>query len=147
MESGGSDADVGDALAGHVSALSWRALGLPTRLSRGGRARGGDPRAGRGRDGGRLHAVNPREPTRGGFRASCTGGALVRRAGSQARVRPRPAPRAPAPVSPSPPQAPSASLSPCTSGCHLSSLLRAVRLHQHRLAHRVDPVQLGWGAG
>ncbi len=58
LETGGSDEEAGDALATHVSELTAR-LGLPTRLSAGGRPRVGHPGAGGGRDGRRHHAPQP----------------------------------------------------------------------------------------
>jgi alcohol dehydrogenase class IV len=66
VESGGSDADVGDALAGHVSDLS-RTLGLPSRLSEVGVPEDGIDALVEGAMGDACTLVNPREPTEEDF--------------------------------------------------------------------------------
>ena len=62
VESGGSDADVGDALASHAQALVAR-MGLPTRLSQVGVPESGIPALVEGARGDGLTLLNPREPT------------------------------------------------------------------------------------
>ena len=60
---------IGRALADYVTELIAR-LGLPTRLSRGRRARGRDPGARGGRDGRRHDAAQPARDDRGGLRGA-----------------------------------------------------------------------------
>jgi alcohol dehydrogenase class IV len=62
LETGGSDAAVGDALAGHVTNLVAR-LGLPTRLSEVGVPEEGIPRLVEGAMGDGTTLLNPREPS------------------------------------------------------------------------------------
>ena len=62
VESGGSDADVGDALAGHVEGMVER-MGLPTRLSQVGVPEDGVPALVEGAMGDGLTLLNPREPS------------------------------------------------------------------------------------
>jgi alcohol dehydrogenase class IV len=62
VESGGSDAEVGDALATHVTELVSR-LGLPTRLSEVGVPEDGVPALVEGAMGDGTSLLNPREPT------------------------------------------------------------------------------------
>ena len=62
LESGGSDADVGDALAVHVEARVER-MGLPTRLSQVGVPEQGIPALVEGAMGDGLTLLNPREPS------------------------------------------------------------------------------------
>ncbi len=62
VEAGGSDADVGDALAEHVEALVGR-LGLPARLSEVGVSAEGIPALVEGAMGDGLTLLNPREPS------------------------------------------------------------------------------------
>ena len=62
MESGGSDADVGDALAAHVEGMVER-MGLPTRLSQVGVPEDGIPALVEGAMGDGLTLLNPREPS------------------------------------------------------------------------------------
>ena len=66
VESGGSDADVGEALAAHVSALS-STLGLPSRLSEVGVPEEGIDALVEGAMGDACTLVNPREPTEEDF--------------------------------------------------------------------------------
>jgi alcohol dehydrogenase class IV len=62
LETGGSDAEVGDALATHVSGMV-EGMGLPTRLSQVGVAEEGIPALVEGAMGDGLTLLNPREPT------------------------------------------------------------------------------------
>ena len=62
VESGGSDTDVGDALASHVEGTTAR-MGLPTRLSQVGVPEDGIPALVEGAMGDGLTLLNPREPT------------------------------------------------------------------------------------
>jgi alcohol dehydrogenase len=62
LETGGSDADVGDALAAHVTGLVGR-LGLPRRLSEVGVPEEGIPTLVEGAMGDGLTLLNPREPS------------------------------------------------------------------------------------
>ena len=62
LETGGSDADVGEALASHVSSMVER-MGLPTRLSQVGVPEDGIPALVEGAMGDGLTLLNPREPT------------------------------------------------------------------------------------
>jgi alcohol dehydrogenase class IV len=62
VETRGTDADVGDALASHVEA-SVRRLGLPTRLSQVGVPAEGIPALVEGAMGDGLTLLNPREPS------------------------------------------------------------------------------------
>ena len=62
LESGGSDADVGDALASHVEGMVER-MGLPTRLSQVGVPEEGIPALVEGAMGDGLTLLNPREPS------------------------------------------------------------------------------------
>ena len=62
VESGGSDADVGDALASHVEAMVER-MGLPSRLSQVGVPEEGIPALVEGAMGDGLTLLNPREPS------------------------------------------------------------------------------------
>jgi alcohol dehydrogenase class IV len=62
VESGGSDADVGDALATHVEGMVAR-MGLPTRLSQAGVPEDGIPALVEGAMGDGLTLLNPREPS------------------------------------------------------------------------------------
>lgn len=62
VESGGSDGDVGDALASHVEAMVER-MGLPTRLSQVGVPEEGIPALVEGAMGDGLTLLNPREPS------------------------------------------------------------------------------------
>ncbi len=62
LESGGSDAEVGDALATHVSSIAER-MGLPTRLSEVGVPEAGIPALVEGAMGDGLTLLNPREPS------------------------------------------------------------------------------------
>jgi alcohol dehydrogenase class IV len=66
VESGGSDADVGDALAEHVTGLTG-SLGLPQRLSEVGVPEEGIPVLVEGAMGDGCTLVNPREPTEEDF--------------------------------------------------------------------------------
>ena len=61
VESGGSDTDVGDALASHVEEMTAR-MGLPTRLSQVGVPESGVPALVEGAMGDGLTLLNPREP-------------------------------------------------------------------------------------
>jgi alcohol dehydrogenase class IV len=62
LETGGSDAEAGDALASHVASMVER-LGLPTRLSQVGVPEEGIPALVEGAMGDGLTLLNPREPT------------------------------------------------------------------------------------
>ena len=62
LEAGGSDEEVGDALATHIGDLI-ESLGLPTRLSRVGVPEEGIPVLVEGAEGDGCTLVNPREPT------------------------------------------------------------------------------------
>jgi alcohol dehydrogenase class IV len=62
LETGGSGAEVGDALATHVSSMVER-MGLPTRLSQVGVSEEGIPELVEGAMGDGLTLLNPREPT------------------------------------------------------------------------------------
>ena len=62
VESGGSDAEVGDALAAHVEGMVER-MGLPTRLSQVGVPEEGIPALVEGAMGDGLTLMNPREPS------------------------------------------------------------------------------------
>ena len=62
VEPGGSDGDVGDALASHVERLVER-IGLPTRLSEVGVPEEGIPALVEGAMGDGLTLLNPREPS------------------------------------------------------------------------------------
>ena len=62
VEAGGSDADVGDALASHVETMVER-MGLPTRLSQVGVPEEGIPALVEGAMGDGLTLLNPREPS------------------------------------------------------------------------------------
>ncbi len=62
VESGGSDADVGDAVAGRIEGMVER-MGLPTRLSQVGVPEDGVPALVEGAMGDGLTLLNPREPT------------------------------------------------------------------------------------
>jgi lactaldehyde reductase len=62
LETGGSDADIGDALAGYVTGTVER-LGLPTRLSQVGVPEEGIPALVEGAMGDGLTLLNPREPS------------------------------------------------------------------------------------
>jgi len=62
LETGGSDAEVGDSLASHVSSMVER-MGLPTRLSQVGVPEEGIPVLVEGAMGDGLTLLNPREPT------------------------------------------------------------------------------------
>jgi alcohol dehydrogenase class IV len=62
LESGGSDADVGDALASHVEGMV-AGMGLPTRLSQAGVPEEGIPALVEGAMGDGLTLLNPREPS------------------------------------------------------------------------------------
>ena len=62
IETGGSDAEVGDALATHVSSMAER-MGLPTRLSQVGVPEEGIPVLVEGAMGDGLTLLNPREPS------------------------------------------------------------------------------------
>ncbi len=75
VESGGSGAEVGDALAAHISATVER-LGLPHAAVAGGRARGRHPGARGGRDGRRHHAAEPARAERERLRGAVQAGAL-----------------------------------------------------------------------
>ena len=78
VEAGGTGAEVGDALATYVEGMVER-MGLPARLSPGGRARGGHPRPGGGRDGRRADAAEPTRALRGGLRDAVQEGTLTMR--------------------------------------------------------------------
>ena len=62
VESGGSDADLGDALASHVEGMTER-MGLPRRLSQVGVPEAGIPALVEGAMGDGLTLLNPREPS------------------------------------------------------------------------------------
>ena len=100
VESGGSDAEVGDALAAHVSALA-RALGLPSRLSEVGVPEAGIPALVEGAMGDGMHAAEPARAQRGATTRSSTAG----RSGSGGAVQLAPDTR-PRRQSASPPPAP-----------------------------------------
>ena len=75
VESGGSDAEVGDALAAHVEGMVER-MGLPTRLSQVGVPEEGIPALVEGAMGDGLTLLNPREPDEAGLRGAVQAGAL-----------------------------------------------------------------------
>jgi alcohol dehydrogenase class IV len=62
LETGGSDSEIGNALASHVSEMTAR-LGLPTRLSQVGVPEGGIPALVEGAMGDGTTLLNPREPS------------------------------------------------------------------------------------
>ena len=66
VESGGSDSDIGDALASHVEAMVER-MGLPARLSQVGVPEEGIPALAEGAMGDALTLLNPRQPSQGDY--------------------------------------------------------------------------------